>query len=43
MSASQETRKVTSVKFTTTREKFLQFSKEMKSALALLEATQKKA
>ena len=31
---------VTPVKFSTTRDKFLQFSKDMRGALALLEATQ---
>ena len=32
---------VQAVKFSTTRDKFLQFSKDMRGALALLEATQK--
>ena len=31
---------VTPIKFSTTRDKFLQFSKDMRGALALLESTQ---
>ena len=34
----QAKQKITSVKFGTTRDKFLQFSKDMRGALALLEA-----
>lgn len=36
-------KKLSSVKFAMTREKFLQFSKEMRGALALMEATSKQA